>query len=245
MTHILLPTTALLILALACVLTPLLRQTFQTLRRLDEARHAVKLLEDAHTAGTVDRAEYTSRRAVLGEEVWAILNTVRKRLAPRVYAAVAVTIAIPLAALGTYRWLGTPVEHGIPASVFAAASALTSGDTAAPDDHGADMQAAIAKLAEKLRRHPDDADGWALMGRTYKAMQHYEEARDAFGHALQAAPGDTNLEREYAAAETPNDSAESSDAVQTADQGTASEPNMPAALAPSAPSASLGGPPRS
>jgi cytochrome c-type biogenesis protein CcmH len=76
-------------------------------------------------------------------------------------------------------------------------------------DHGTDMQAAIAKLADKLRQHPDDAEGWALLGRTYKATQHYAEARDAFRHALEAAPGDADLEREYAAAETPN--AESAD----------------------------------
>jgi cytochrome c-type biogenesis protein CcmH len=72
------------------------------------------------------------------------------------------------------------------------------------------MQASIARLADKLRQHPDDAQGWALLARTYKATQHYSEAREAFKHALEAAPGDAGLEREYAAAETPNaDSADS------------------------------------
>jgi cytochrome c-type biogenesis protein CcmH len=67
------------------------------------------------------------------------------------------------------------------------------------------MQAAIGKLADKLRQHPDDTEGWALLGRTYKATEHYAEARDAFRDALEAAPGDADLEREYAAAETPDD----------------------------------------
>jgi cytochrome c-type biogenesis protein CcmH len=74
-----------------------------------------------------------------------------------------------------------------------------------PVDHGADMQAAIASLADKLRQNPDDAQGWALLGRTYKATQHYAEAREAFKHVVDAAPGEAGLEREYAAAETPND----------------------------------------
>jgi cytochrome c-type biogenesis protein CcmH/NrfG len=52
----------------------------------------------------------------------------------------------------------------------------------------------------KLREHPDDAEGWALLGRTYKATEHYAEARDAFQHAVAAAPGDADFEREYAAA---------------------------------------------
>jgi tetratricopeptide (TPR) repeat protein len=66
------------------------------------------------------------------------------------------------------------------------------------------MQAAIAKLADKLRQHPQDAEGWALLGRTYKAMQQYAQARDAFRHAIEAAPGDTALAAEYAAAGTPS-----------------------------------------
>jgi cytochrome c-type biogenesis protein CcmH len=66
-------------------------------------------------------------------------------------------------------------------------------------DHGTDMQTVIGNLAAKLREHPDDAEGWALLGRTYKATEHYTEARDAFRHALEAAPGDAALEREYAA----------------------------------------------
>jgi cytochrome c-type biogenesis protein CcmH len=90
----------------------------------------------------------------------------------------------------------------------------SKAQAAMPVDHGADMQAAIARLADKLRQNPDDAQGWALLGRTYKATQHYTEARDAFKHAVDAAPGEAGLEREYAAAETPND-----DGPVEADQG--------------------------
>ena len=38
-------------------------------------------------------------------------------------------------------------------------------------EQSAALQAAIAKLAGKLRQHPEDAEGWALLGRAYKAMQ--------------------------------------------------------------------------
>src|SRR5271156_3433423 len=105
---------------------------------------------------------------------------------------------VRLWARGAYRWWGSPQALG--------EAAPLSGDTAMPmPDHGTDMQAAIGKLAEKLRQHPDDPEGWALLGRTYKATQHYAEARDAFRHALEAAPGDADLAVEYAAAETPAD----------------------------------------
>ncbi len=70
----------------------------------------------------------------------------------------------------------------------------------APADHGADMQAAIAKLADKLKQNPDDAEGWALLGRAYKATQRFSEGRDALKHAHDLAPADADITVEYAEA---------------------------------------------
>jgi cytochrome c-type biogenesis protein CcmH len=109
---------------------------------------------------------------------------------------IAVGLLMPLAAFGLYRWRGAPTTMQAHMSTTATAAPLS--------DHGRDIQASISKLAAKLREHPDDAEGWALLGRTYKATEHYPEARDAFKHAVAAAPGDADFEREYAAAETPN-----------------------------------------
>jgi tetratricopeptide (TPR) repeat protein len=65
-----------------------------------------------------------------------------------------------------------------------------------------DSARAIARLADKLRQNPDDAQGWALLGRTYKATQHYTKVRHAFKNAVDAAPEDAGLMREYAAADS-------------------------------------------
>jgi cytochrome c-type biogenesis protein CcmH len=112
------------------------------------------------------------------------------------YSAIAAGLLMPLAAFGLYLWRGAPPTLPTHMSTTVTAAPLA--------DHGSDIQAAISKLAAKLREHPDDAEGWALLGRTYKATGHYPEARDAFKHAVAAAPGDADFEREYAAAETPN-----------------------------------------
>jgi cytochrome c-type biogenesis protein CcmI len=207
--------TAMLIVALVLILLPLLRGNSSSLRRLRESRAELRALEEARSAGTLEAADYASRRAALGESLLSILDAEPRRLRATLYVGLAVAVLVPLGALGAYRWWGSPqaVREAAP----------LSGDTAAMPvpDHGTDMQAAIAKLADKLRQHPDDAEGWALLGRTYKATQHYAEARDAFRHALEAAPGDTDLAREYAAAgesvsalEAPP-SAESSGAAET------------------------------
>ena len=110
-------------------------------------------------------------------------------------------VLVPLAATAMYLGWGSP--H---AGHFDGTPAAAGSGAAPPIDHGDDMQAAIAKLAGKLQQHPEDAEGWALLGRTYKAMQQYAQARDAFRHAVEAAPGNTACAEEYAAAGTPTPS---------------------------------------
>jgi cytochrome c-type biogenesis protein CcmI len=220
--------TAMLIVALVLILLPLLRGNSNSLRRLRESRAELRALEEARSAGSLEAADYASRRVALGEGLLSILEAEPKRFRATLYVGLAVAVLVPLGALGAYRWWGSPQAVG--------EAAPLSGDTAAMPmpDHGADMQAAIAKLADKLRQHPDDAEGWALLGRTYKATQHYAEARDAFRHALEAAPGDTDLAREYAAAETPDESVSASEAASVAESSGAAEMNAVAAAVPPA-----------
>ena len=209
---------AMLVVALLLILAPLLRGNTNSLRRLRESRAELRALEEARAAGGLEAADYASRRAALGEGLLSILDAEPKRPRATLYAGLTIVVLVPLAALGAYRWWGSPQALG--------EGAPLSGNTAMPmPDHGTDMQAAIGKLAEKLRQHPDDAEGWALLGRTYKATEHYAEARDAFRHALEAAPGDTDLEREYAAAGTPDDPGSASEAEPSAQPGTAAEVN--------------------
>src|ERR1700722_1177260 len=220
--------TAMLIVALVLILLPLLRESSNTLRRLRDSRAELRAGEEARSAGGLETVDYASRRAALGEGLLSILDAEPKPLRATFYVGLAVAALVPLAALGAYRWWGSPQALGEGASL--SAETAMSSDTAMPmPDHGTDMQAAIAKLADKLREHPDDAEGWALLGRTYKATQHYAEARDAFRHALETAPGDTDLAREYAASETPDESASASEAAPAAESSGAAEMNAAAA----------------
>jgi cytochrome c-type biogenesis protein CcmH len=207
---------SMLVVVLLLILPPLLRGNSNTLRRLRASRAELRALDEARAAGSLEAADYASRRAALGEGLLSILDAEPKRSRTTLYVGLAVAVLVPLAALGAYRWWGSPQALG--------EGAPLSGDAAMPmPDHGTDMQAAIAKLADKLRQHPDDAEGWALLGRTYKATEHYAEARDAFRHALEAAPGNTDLEREYAAAGTPDDPGSASEAAPPAEPGRAAE----------------------
>lgn len=155
----------------------------------------------------------------------SLLEAEPTRARATLYGGLVAAVLLPLAAFGMYRWLGSPQSMSAPASP-------SSGTSMATPDHGTDMQAAIAKLAEKLRRHPDDAEGWALLGRTYKATQHYAEAQDAFRHALEAEPGDKDLEREYAAAGTPADAGQAAEGAAHIVVNVALDPKFKDSVAP-------------
>ena len=193
-----------LIVALLLVLVwwPLQRGAAQSMSRVREAAGKLRALNEARAEGGeggVGEEQSAARQAAIDELLSATVDLERRGARPGIYTGVAVLVCVPLAATAMYHWRGPPhTEH------FADSHAAIGSGAAPPIDHGTDMQAAIAKLADKLRQHPQDAEGWALLGRTYKAMQQYAQARDAFRHAIEAAPGDTALAAEYAAAGTPS-----------------------------------------
>ena len=187
-----------LIVALLLVLWPLQRAAARSMSRVREAAGKLRALNEARTAGGVGEEQPAALQAAIDDLLAATVELQRRGARPGIYTGVAVLVCLPLAAAALYHWWGSP-----PAEHFDHTHAAGSG-AAPPIDHGDDMQAAIAKLAGKLQQHPEDAEGWALLGRTYKAMQQYAQARDAFRHAVEAAPGDTALAAEYAAAGTPD-----------------------------------------
>jgi cytochrome c-type biogenesis protein CcmH/NrfG len=189
---------------LLLIFRPPLQESFLSLRRLREWRVQHRLLNEAYSAQTFGTTEYASRRAALGESLVDGLHAEPARIRPTRYVWVAVLVLVSLASSVTYRWLG-PTQTSVSPDTAAAGVAMP--------EHGADMQTVIGNLAAKLREHPEDAEGWALLGRTYKATQHYAKAQDAFRHALDAAPGDAQLERKYAAVEAPT--ADSTDTTES------------------------------
>ncbi|WP_266171605.1 tetratricopeptide repeat protein [Dyella subtropica] len=90
---------------------------------------------------------------------------------PRGIFALALTVAfvLPLAAVGIYLWVGTPMAlNGVKAQ---AESPLT-------------IDQAVTELRAHLEQKPDDAQGWLLLAQTYGAMHKPSEARDAYDQVL-------------------------------------------------------------
>jgi len=99
--------------------------------------------------------------------------------------ALLLLVAVPALAFGLYGLTGTP----------AALSPLPPQAQGAPSSH--DVEAMIAQLAERMEKQPpgnvDDTQGWVMLGRSYAAMQRYDESSRAFSRALQLMPGNPQI----------------------------------------------------
>jgi cytochrome c-type biogenesis protein CcmH len=55
-------------------------------------------------------------------------------------------------------------------------------------------------LAKRLEKNPADAEGWAMLGRSYMTLQKFSEARDAYAKAVALKTNDPDLLTDYATA---------------------------------------------
>src|SRR5262245_47625363 len=55
------------------------------------------------------------------------------------------------------------------------------------------IEAMVERLAVRLQQTPEDAEGWALLGRSLFVLGRHEPAARAFARALQLAPEDREL----------------------------------------------------
>lgn len=181
--------------ALAFVLPTLLNARSDSADPASEAQRKIKALEQAHKEGILSKAEYANKRAALGEQVLNVLASAPPPSRSGFYAALGIALLLPASAIVLYRLVGEPRAVDAPAP---AASAPANAQ--APTDHEQNMQQAIAGLEQKLKQNPDDAEGWALLGRAYEASERFAEARDALKHAHDLNSGDPDTTVAYAEA---------------------------------------------
>lgn len=61
-----------------------------------------------------------------------------------------------------------------------------------------DVEALVEQLAQRMREQPGDAEGWALLGRSYAAMGRFEPAGEAYAKAVALEPDNPVLLADYA-----------------------------------------------
>ncbi|HWI11282.1 MAG TPA: tetratricopeptide repeat protein [Burkholderiaceae bacterium] len=113
----------------------------------------------------------------------------------RMPATIAALAALVLAVVGVgYAWVGAPQHLAVAPRPDGHRSALTNTPAdPALMQAGSRVAAMIASLAERLAAHPDDADGWHTLARSYAAIGRHAAAVDAFRKAVRLRPDDPSL----------------------------------------------------
>ncbi|MFZ1838569.1 MAG: c-type cytochrome biogenesis protein CcmI, partial [Dokdonella sp.] len=146
-------------LALAFLLLPLLRKREPVAVAHGVDRGRLKAFEDARNAGVIDEREYQTKLAALGSTT--LPSGDRQSRRPAVLASLFVAVLVPLGAITLYQFKGEP--GALDPARMAASTAASA------EDHGVDMDQAVAGLVAKLKENPDNAEGWALLGRAYQS----------------------------------------------------------------------------
>ena len=138
-------------------------------------------LERDRARGLLGPEEERAARSEIGRRILALAPDGPAPPPPtaRTLAAAATAVLLlPLAAWLLYARLGTPAlpdqpfaARAKPAPALAAASPLP------------DMAEALSRLAAHLKEHPEDLDGWLLLGRSELGRGRYPQAADAYRHA--------------------------------------------------------------
>ncbi len=89
-------------------------------------------------------------------------------------------VAVPLIALGVYLKVGTPD----PEQAQLAALEARGGE----DMSSSDIDALVDRLAARVASEPDNPEGYAILGRTYRELGRFEDAARAFKRLIELQP---------------------------------------------------------
>ena len=113
------------------------------------------------------------------------------------WALVTVALTLPVASMVLYGLLGSgQLQSMTPAAKMASANpppGMAGGMPAGMPS----INEMVTKLAARLKEKPD-AKGWAMLGRSYVAMDRLPEAQEAYAKAYALAENDGNLAADYA-----------------------------------------------
>lgn len=198
MTGFVLAAAALTVFTLVLLVVPLVRRRVAP-PRATQSEASVAVLRDQQEELERDRAS----GAISAEAYEAAQRGLRLRILedavpetaasdrPHVAPAAVLFVLLPLAAAGLYVWLGTPEALN---------PRLAQERAQAQGQHveAAQMEAAVARLAQRLESTPDDLQGWAMLARSYRVLGRHDDAVAAFARAEKQIGSDPQRLTEWA-----------------------------------------------
>lgn len=152
-------------------------------------RDQLQELESERAAGALSAADFAQSRQELQRRLIEEVPTQVAEAAAPAHAgsggmALMLAITLPVAALGGYLLLGTP--KGLDAAQ--APPPVTAGQ----------IEDMVTKLASRLKDNPDDVKGWVMLARSYKVLQRYADAAEAYARGEALVRQDATLLADYA-----------------------------------------------
>jgi len=200
----------LIVIALAFVLPPALQRSNESEVNTDEARRQANVavyrdqlteLEADLRNGIVSEEQYAQDREEIERRLLEDTATARSEKTATASATARNTayllgIGVPLVAVIFYLKVGQPALIDNPAPVGVPSAAATA--PAPPERSQAQIEANVAKLAQRLESNPNDPQGWTMLARSYNSMEKYGDAANAYAKATELNPKDADLMAEYA-----------------------------------------------
>jgi len=140
------------------------------------AQHRLAELKENRRSGGISQAQYEEQLADLEQALsddLDIKSHVSSTQSQGRWVVYVLALGVPLLAGALYFSLGNyqAISHS--------AEMAVDPDTLKM----AEINKMVDGLAEKLKNNPDDAQGWLMLGRSYKFQQQYPKAVDAFANA--------------------------------------------------------------
>lgn len=190
---------------------------------LSTLRRQLVQLQELHATGVLSDEQYATARAGLERRVvdLVLAGAADTDVAPAAVPSTAPTEpaspkpsrrllvmlgvgVIALAGAG-YAWMGSPGLWGTGPSASApsmdggAPGQATAGGQKAPHSTSQEQIADMAdKLAQRMQATPEDAEGWAMLARSYSVLGRHPEALVAYEKAVKLRKDDPNLLADYA-----------------------------------------------
>lgn len=163
---------------------------------LKTLKRQLQQLRELHAAGALPQDRYDEARAPLERR---LLDLVMAPPAPArvprgLWLGVAATIVV--VAIAGYGWTGTPSQ--LLAGETPRTSPHAGGESAPHATDDQQMAAMVDRLAERLQAEPGNAEGWAMLARSYTVLGRHADATKAYAKATALVPTDAELLADYA-----------------------------------------------
>ncbi|PVV09855.1 MAG: c-type cytochrome biogenesis protein CcmI [gamma proteobacterium symbiont of Ctena orbiculata] len=197
------------LLAMGFVALPLMRKQVASGITSDELNLAVfkqqlAELDSDLAAGMLDQARYDAARKDLEKELLSDVSDEAQQSDSKSSGQVMAlsALAIPLAALVIYLFIGSPE---IIQRLASQPAGMPTASTQSPPQGDSmqnlpPMEELVKRLATKLQEQPNNQEGWIMLGRSYMAMNDASAAINAFERAMEISDENIGLLLAYAEA---------------------------------------------